>query len=334
MQGLPVPTVPIARLRIGLEGVTSGKWTVRGQGPHGFDFEQTDIVANGPSLGVDIEADDALVDVIDYISNLAINWTVERLAPTDPDANAEPPAQTVNYGATQNPTYITGAPADGALHTVLHIGTVKADGKKPVDDDAKRAILDAIWGEFSDNNVQRVSDGETLKYAHVLPGINENAPAMLADENGEGQCNAWVDLFFRTLLRQGVVAAALPIDSKGDDWTFTVKAAPAQGSPNANYLVGTEAFAGDVGDVLNRSPGFNYHVAAWAPDLYPDRIYDPSYGRYVDSAQGRTAKEQYEFKNVVAHYAYEPEENPQGEIIGYQITARVLDDDDEQDLIW
>jgi hypothetical protein len=306
-------TRPTASVTVGIEGELSGDWTIRGEGPAGFEFEATGITAGGSGVTKVIESEEVLADVIRYTEDLAITWTVERLAPKDPDAVGEPPVQDEAYGETENDMYVTGAAAGGAHITPVHVGTTRATGLAPLDQPSRAQIIDKIWDEFADRSVVRFGNTEPMRYTHVGT-FAMRYEDMLAHPHGLGQCTAWTELLIATARFQGVQGVgidgvAVQMRPQAADLQFVLKAMPAQGTGAANYGVRE----------------FTMHEIVQFPD-YPERIFDPSYGGTpFEAERGHSARIIYENQVIVGIKWYDP--------VKQQILERE-DTVDQEDLAW
>jgi hypothetical protein len=115
----------------------------------------------------------------------------------------------IDVGTSQNDLYLTwDVPLDYPLyHTVVHLGST--NGKNAADHDNEAEVLDAIWAEFSDLQVQTAS-GMPLWYYKDWTTTKSQAGMLLQsvgsgdDQHGDGTCDAWVDLFRTVLKAQGI----------------------------------------------------------------------------------------------------------------------------------
>lgn len=81
----------------------------------------------------------------------------------------------------------------------------------------------------------------------------------------------------QTLGIHGIAASSDKIS-----WDFRVKDGPAQGSGDVDYSI----------------TAFNFHQITRV-DIYPDRIFDPSYGTLTIGSDGRSVNLTWEDENVI-----------------------------------
>lgn len=150
-------------------------------------------------------------------------------------------------GEQINTLYATykGAPT-AEYHTVIHIGSERASGIKldpgdpALDTEAEvdAAVVDTIWGEFSDRQVKTVAvpkaDGTTagdmtLWYYKNWTNFTNNSTQELltpigsgGNEHGDGACDAWTDFFGDVLAAQGIENGT-PKTIRANKETFTIK---------------------------------------------------------------------------------------------------------------
>ncbi len=243
-----------------LQAVCGGGQNLRfkGDGPAGYDFyaqmgfddpndPNASLTLGGNTLVFKDTAASPFPNWIDHFDTFDIDWSV----------SADGGATWIDAGTTKNQVYtFLDTPTTTLYHTVAHLAT--APPAKGLTDPA--AVVDAIWTQFSDNEVRRVVDPlETLM-------------------------NPAAEGFVRTLAAHAIEATSTSVDPPGD--RFAVKAMPAQGSGGADYVVGTLA-----------DGGFNFHEVVRVT-LYANRIYDPSYGVLTIKSDGRSVELKYEDDNV------------------------------------
>lgn len=223
-----------------------------------------------------VTAASALPNVI-ALNNETIKWYVSN------DGTDWSPA-----GTTVNRAYIINARAltsTDSYETELNIGCSNAAGKWINTD-----VVNGIWSCFASLTVNRI-DGVTMLYNHD-PGITAgDAAGMLAQTNGKGQCTAWEDLLVQSLAAQGVAATKVQINPISPYTGFEVYKVPAQGSAGGLYP----------------TIDFVFHEVVTIPSVFPNRIYDPSYGTITDPpASGpqtlAAAEQSYEPVNIAFVY--------------------------------
>ncbi len=278
-------------------GSIGSNWEIQGEAS-GYHFTAVSAQVGGTWVWSTLESCEALPEAISS-DTLTIAWELS----TDGGQNW------IDVGQTQNHLYVTGAAASGAFETVLNLGCEGAKGLAPggsedangnglldsgedantngvLDDD--KAVVNGVWGKFSGNSTSRV-DRTVMTYTH-LAGTGIDAADMLKYTeytNGYGQCTAWADLLVQTLVAQGVTATKADVasDANVNASAFVVQAMPAQGSPRADYTyMGT-----------TRATAFRFHQIVRV-SVFPDRLYDPSYGGTADAAGGLSALTIYENK--------------------------------------
>ena len=76
------------------------------------------------------------------------------------------------------------------------------------------AIVDAIYAEFTDRDVRRVSDGEQMTYwKNHIPGATTTSD-LLSNETANGNCQSWSGLFRDTICLQGIPAQRIRVSPK------------------------------------------------------------------------------------------------------------------------
>lgn len=135
-------------------------------------------------------------------------------------------------------------------------------------------------GEFSDNKVTRL-DKVVMRYNHDKD-TGLSVAEMLAHPTGKGQCTAWAELLVSTLGVHGVLARTSNITAAPNFGVFDVRAVAAQGSGGNPY----------------RTTSFGFHQVVRV-DGQENRIYDPSYGTFVDGDLTRRVELVYEDRNIV-----------------------------------
>jgi hypothetical protein len=260
--------------------LTAGTYDISGveTGGTGLSFDESvTLAAAGNTLIATMDSCGALGNTID-LRDFVVDWTITQTAGG---------AFNETYNSSDNTLYVTGGDVDNQYETVLDIGCSNATGLRPADPgegepdatDNNRAVTDAVWGEFSDNVVDRLSDGLTMQYNHDFD-TGLTAADMLAHPQGKGQCTAWADLLVLSLGAQGVAASSVRVDPPATQSRFRVRLMPAQGSGGANYT----------------TTDFVFHQVVKV-DCYPKRIYDPSYGGMTEDAVDVELK--YEDDNIV-----------------------------------
>ena len=256
-------------------------WLIKGSAA-GYTFPAQSVSASGGALTATLTAQEAVPQAI-RDTEVDITWQLS----TDGGASF------FTVGENSNRVYVTGGNANGAHETVLDIGCGSADGVNMREDylaSDQRTAVDHIWGKFSGLNVKRV-DGTLMQYNHDAD-TGMHAPGMLAHPSGKGQCTAWADLLVKTLGAQGISANPLDIASNQrlSDSGFTVRAMPAQGSQGADYVVATTHGT--------TQGGFVFHEIVNV-GVYPDRLFDPSYGGVAYAGGGLSRLAVYENQNVI-----------------------------------
>jgi hypothetical protein len=238
---------------------------------------------------------------VDYLNPVSIQWTFQ------PDAYD----RWINAGVSENPVYVTlRAPTTPNLyHTVVHLSCVNASGQV-----ADPGAADAIYGEFTDRVVRRLSDNAQMTYwFNDQMGATET-PALLARPDANGNCQAWSALLRDCLRVQGIAAdriRALPVSAS--DSSILVKnwgiSDPAHGTGQYPYIVGTDAFdqTGVAGQGnANPSGAFNGHWITLCNSVY----YDPSYG--TSKVTGANKNKDYEDASLAGYGAQLPPSNGTG----------------------
>lgn len=183
-------------------------------------IESGAVKFNGESIDILTEDDMAL-----YHDSFRIFWKFAM--PGDVDASGDLIWR--DAGEQVNTLYATYKGAlTGQYHTVIHIGSQMASGIKldpansalDTEAEVEAAIVDAIWGEFSDLQVKTVAvpkaDGTTagdmtLWYYKNWRNFNKRTTQHLLEpivsgstKHGDGSCDAWTDFFRDILVAQGI----------------------------------------------------------------------------------------------------------------------------------
>jgi Ca2+-binding RTX toxin-like protein len=143
-------------------------------------------------LSATITSSSALPAEVKYKELLAVNWEVK----------AGDDAAWRSAGASRNQAYLTYAmPTIGPVyHTVIHIGSTKADGAAGRD-----ATVAGAWNGFSKDdkpaNTTRV-DGAPLRYWNTFLPNCQSTAQLLAYQ--DGRCGAWARFFYDVLAVQGI----------------------------------------------------------------------------------------------------------------------------------
>jgi hypothetical protein len=218
-------------------------------------------------LGDFFELPRVLPDRIDY-GQLDITWTVDFSPVPHGYARRLLKPRDIVY-VSSHTVFVTGNYAPLAYETPLVLGTVAARGLQPDTARGRELITSAIWDEFSDHSVRRVSDNVLMSL--LLPTGLPDEPvtgfeAMLKDRAGQGNSRAWATLFRETLRYQGVSAEVWAVAPSLHDG-FRRRSGPIQGgglAPFTNY---------------HRS----YVVQVPGLERSAERVWDPAYGILVDS---------------------------------------------------
>ncbi len=126
-------------------------------------------------------------------------------------------------GTSENQVSVTlGDPATSPLyHTLVHLGCKNAKGEIDAlpstlpSGEEKRGAIAAIWEEFRDLRVTRISTDMPMQYWGPYSSQNLESPpddffttAGLL-KNGDGRCYAWANLFVDILKAQGIAVASV-----------------------------------------------------------------------------------------------------------------------------
>ncbi len=163
-------------------------------------------------------------------------------------------------GSTKHTVYVTMAdPIKTAVtlsrESLFNIGCRNASVKG----DGAQAVVDSIYNEFKNKDVQRVKpsggsrDGAGMKYWGVPPNSKQTTPELLSD--GDGRCGAWVRLFIDVLRAQG-------IDSKRYSFQPPKMTASIAAEFNASLAVRYPTYQGQATEVLPQLLVKNWNVGA------------------------------------------------------------------------
>jgi len=260
--------------------VVSGKWNIepsspgvsfiiKGDGPGNLDFTNTSLSVSGTNGTIsNVECMNAFTNEVDFFDPMTMIWK----------CSVDSGQNWVNAGTSTNRCYVTlGDPLTDIYYTLVHLGCKNADGQSTTN-----ATADAIYNEFTDRDVSRVSDSKQMTYwCNDQMGGRETAE-ILQRSDANGNCESWSALFRDFLKVQGITAdriMAMPVSSTDGsilvkNWQFND---PPSGTGTYSYVIGTDAI--DLNGVPgqgNPNPpgGFNGH---WIT-LFDNQYYDPSYG--------------------------------------------------------
>ncbi len=186
-------------------------------------------------------------------------------------------------GVSEHQLYITlAAPLTSPVyHTLAHLGCKNAAGEIDAlpstlpSGEEKRGTIAAIWEEFLDLRVARVSTNTPMQYwgAYSSQNLNPTPPDFFTTagllKNGDGRCYAWANLFVDMLNAQGIAQASVEI-IRTKDFVF-----------NQKYYLGDKFWVNTFLSAQgpNNEPyngPFNHAVVMFENS---SNIYDPSYGR-------------------------------------------------------
>jgi len=199
----------------------------------------------------------------------------------------------LQVGRSENPIYLTYANPAASVrlyHTVVHLGSNNADGKR-----TEAEVISAIWNDFKDLIVRRV-DGTQLRYWDGGRATAVNTRELLAHANG--QCGSWAYFLRDIMLAQGITdvkrvhvfnidepvnAAGRPMTPDGlpaktwilvKNWRFGTPTSPAT-EPYIYRSTDVTELRGVPGQGNDDPPSeFRNHYIVRLKGQY----YDPSYG--------------------------------------------------------
>ena len=229
-------------------------------------------------VGATVYADDPLeADKVDYFKPMTIKWYYGYT--NKPDF--------IYAGTSTNAVYVTlRSPTSGVplYHTVVHLSCKNAAGQT-----SDGPAADAIFGEFTDRDVRRLSDNAQMTYwADVDHDGDADMGArqtedLMQSADANGNCEAWSALLRDCLRAQGIGAdriRGLPVLPDKyilvKNWQINE---PPSGSGAYPYIVGTDAFdlSGIPGQGNPNPPGsFTGHWITFTS--CNNAYYDPSYG--------------------------------------------------------
>lgn len=243
---------------------------VKGDGPGNLDFPATNASKGVDSVFItDWECENPFTNAVAYYPSMKIAWSF----------SVDDGATWLNAGASENTVYVTlGDPLTADLYqTLVHIGCVNAAGKTTESETA-----DAVYSEFTDREVRRVSDNMQMKYWANTNDYALDTQTLLANWEGNGNCQAWSALLRDCFRAQGIPSdrvRARPV-SQGErlilvkTWQFNE---PGSGNAPYKYRIGVDAInlPGIPGQGNPEPPpAFNMHWITEACGYY----FDPSYG--------------------------------------------------------
>lgn len=285
-------------LKVNAEFKVDNDWS----GPAQFRATVTGNYDIGPIAATHDEAAAATHDMLTVTGATAIRNFAVGAAYHDPfeiawEISVDGGATWHDAGKSSTPLYVTWkTPATTLYRTVVHIGSTNAAGIL-----VQANVINAIWGEYSDNSVTKWNGGSELVYNHETSANLDTLGVTDAPPNttyellyyGYGQCNSWTDFFLDALRAQGVTSGAEQNIEATEGDGFLIKnwkwlaANPALGGPvgydwqfsiNVNFddsLASQGRSAGvSVSGVTDPDQQFTYHAVVVINGV----IYDPSYG--------------------------------------------------------
>ncbi|MDA3873262.1 MAG: hypothetical protein PF795_04815 [Kiritimatiellae bacterium] len=237
---------------------------IRGTGPDGFKIGDPEegitpnLVGTNLTIGATVSEGETKFadDKVKYYSNFDILWEISF---DDGDTWIE-------VGSSDNMLYVTYMePIVTPVHTLLHIGTVNADGE-----DDNGTIVSEIFKKFEELEVYKVNPttganlGPALRYWETL-----NPPGSVAGllEDGEGTCEAWSTFFKLIIQTQGIMGSTTSI--------LSVKMIGGVYMIDSGMIVKPENHGqGNNGENPPATNRFNNHAVI----LHGGVLYDPSYG--------------------------------------------------------
>jgi hypothetical protein len=253
----------------------TGSVKIRAKGPDALDVPETTaqltftstLFAVFPSF-VNFSA--SFTNTVHFYDQMGLQWEYAAGAGTD-----FAPA-----GSSSNQVYVTlRAPTNGVpvYHTVVHLSCKNATGQS-----TDGGTADAVFVEFTDRIVRRLSDNKQMTYWLNNTSDGTETETLLREPSANGNCQAWSALLRDCFRVQGLQAdriRALPVSPADGgicvkNWQFVD---PPSGSGQHPYIVGTDAFdlIGVEAQGNTNPPGwFNGHWITLCNDAY----YDPSYG--------------------------------------------------------
>jgi len=271
---------------------------LRADGPGDLDIAPSVASVSGETVTLGgVQTSGAFPETVYHYDDFVLYW----------EASIDGGNSWIPVGSSSNDLYLTWAePLTAPIyHTVIHIGSHNAHGIGGTD---ARPVVAAAWQEFTDLEVRRLHDGLVMRYNHDQDTAL-TATDMIAHPEGKGQCTAWADLWAGVLAAQGIGARLRDLEPEAPYSAFRVRAMPAQGSGGMNYLTTDFAFHRVVGVYL-----------------FPETIFDPSYGTRTDRSDERPVELKYEDENVT-HFGLD--ENSDG-----YIDSWIVDQEGLQELSW
>ena len=137
---------------------------------------------------------------VGYFENAQVNWSLRYDSETWEDA-----------GSSTHEIYFTRGTPLTALRqeTLFSISCKQAAGLSD-----PTAIVDAIYAEFTDLDVRRVSDGKQMTYWKNHESGATTTSDLLRNETANGNCQSWSGLFRDTICLQGIPAQRIRVFSK------------------------------------------------------------------------------------------------------------------------
>jgi hypothetical protein len=179
---------------------------VKGEGPGAYDFyailDDNDphraLSLAGSTLTLTDAADSAFTDTIEHFDTFNVKWSISMDNGQGWSA----------VGVTRNQVYtLLDTPTTTLYHTVAHLAT--APPAAGLSDPA--AVVGAIWTQFADRDVRRVTDGHQLTYWENDQANATSTGDLLAD--GNGQCGSWAEFFRDTVRAHGISAQKIGVIS-------------------------------------------------------------------------------------------------------------------------
>jgi len=242
-------------------------------GSTSFTLEGTNDTSGLTMLQVDTVADECLTpNRVDFFNPMTIRWQYAYVNSSD----------FLDAGRSTNQVYVTlRSPLTGVplYHTVVHLSCMNAVGKT-----TDGAAADAIYAEFTDREVRRLSDNSQMTYWFNGQVGGPTTAALLQSTDANGNCEAWSAFLRDCFSVQGISAdriKAMPVSANDrailvKNWQFNE---PPHGSGTHPYIIGTDAVHTDgMGIPAQGNPNPPDHFNGHWITLCNDAYYDPSYG--------------------------------------------------------
>jgi hypothetical protein len=254
-----------------------GAIKIKATGPVGVAIPETTATLSGDvvTLPNDTKASAALVNTIKFYDKkddakaFKLEWEV-KIGNSDWS----------KIGTTKHTVYVLLSDPITSLRqeTLADLGCRNAN-----DESAEASSRDKMYAEFTDRVVKRLDGKQMTYWKDQSTAFNfRESNQILANPDGDGNCEAWSGLLRDVLRLQGIQADRIRVWPKNGDHSVAVKnwtfiGTGLSGNTNYPYTVGTDAVPGTRIPAQGNNNSPEYFNGHWITES-GGAFYDPSYG--------------------------------------------------------